>query len=114
MRSLKLVGVFTVMIAAMLCLQSCSSISAALRTPQAKTEALCATVGASVQILAIARANAKLTSAQEKTVDNAIAVTSPVCTAPTVPSLADSEAVTFEAAANLLAQYAASYKSPPR
>lgn len=97
----------------LICLSACSMLSSSLRTPTQKVEAACATVGASVQVLTIAKQNGKLTASQEKAVDDAISVTAPVCTAPVPPTLNDAASITFEAAVNLLAQSAATV-APPR
>lgn len=82
-------------------------------TPQSSTVAVetsCATIGASVQVLALARANGKLNDTVVKSTDSLIAITEPVCTAPEKPTLSSAETSVFINAAAELAKTAATYQ----
>lgn len=92
-------------------LSGCATLSTALQTHSQKIEAACTSVGTAIQILAIARENGKLSDAVSKSVDSLIAVTEPVCTAPTAPTLASAEQQTFNAAVAQLAALGAQYGS---
>lgn len=91
---------------------ACATLGLTSHTQQ--IEATCASVGSALQVLSVAKANGQLNAAAIASVDSAVSVTEPVCSAKTVPTLSDAESATFSAAASTLANLAASYGSKNR
>lgn len=100
------------LLSAMLACGGCSSLLNASPTSTAKTvETTCAAVGSAVQVIAIARRDGKLNAATVTSIDSLIAVTEPICTAPTVPTLSQVELSAFNSAASQLAALSVQYGS---
>lgn len=101
-----------VLLLALFALNGCSTLSSALQSNTTKTiEETCTAVGGAVQVLAIAENQRKLNAATVNAVDSLIAVTEPICTAQTAPSLSSAELTVFTQAATQLAAYSVQYGS---
>lgn len=98
------------LLCAMFAFSGCSAVSGALQSNSTKTiEETCTAVGGAVQVLAIAEHQNKLNTTTVNAVDSLIAVTEPICTAQTAPSLSSAELTVFTNAATQLATYATQY-----
>lgn len=100
------------LLSAMLACGGCSTLLNASPTSATKAvETTCAAVGSAVQVIAIARRDGKLNAATVTSIDSMIAVTEPICTASTVPTLSQVELSAFNSAASQLAALSVQYGS---
>lgn len=98
------------LLCASLALGGCATASNATQSSVSKTIAeTCAAAGAAVQVLALAQQQGKLNTTTTNAVDSFIAVTEPICIAPTPPSLSSAEMTAFTGAATQLTNYSLQY-----
>lgn len=105
-------AILSILLMASFGLEGCTALSNALQSNTTKTiEETCTAVGGAVQVLAIAEHQGKLNTTTVNAVDSLIAVTEPICTAQTAPSLSSAELTVFTQAATQLATYSVEYGS---
>lgn len=75
---------------------------ATMTTNTQKIETACVSATAAIETLTVANNAGKLSEDQQKQVMNAIGYVSPICSAPTVPTLDDIKEQTFLGAVSLL------------
>lgn len=84
---------------------ACQSVQQAAQTHPVASA--CAVVGGSLQTLAIGVEAKKVPAALLTSIPQLLAITNPVCTAKTEPTLSDAESIAFQAAVAQLATMAA-------
>lgn len=102
------------LIAALACasLAGCATLTGPAASSSQKVATVCATVAQGVRVLADPNVAPKLSATVVESIGAALTITTPICTAPASPTLAQAKMLELENAAMVISTLATTYQTP--